>query len=167
MFDIRLADFPRDLECVRALFRDYAASLDISLDFQDFDSELLGLPGQYALPRGRLLLAWPAGEALGEAVGCVALRPLEGPICEMKRLYVSPRARASGLGRRLAEDICAHARTAGYSRMRLDTLPSMSAARRVYGSLGFRPIPSYCFNPVPDTVFLERDLLEAVRGEVS
>jgi predicted N-acetyltransferase YhbS len=82
----------------------------------------------------------------------------------MKRLYVSPRARASGLGRRLAEDICAQARAAGYHRMRLDTLASMSAARRVYESLGFQAISPYCFNPIPDTAFLELDLSQAVRA---
>ena len=158
MFDIIPAEFPQDLDCVQALFRDYAASLDISLAFQDFDSELLGLPGDYVPPAGRLLLAWQASEA----VGCVALRPLEGEMCEMKRLYVSPRARAGGLGRLLAGRICSEARSAGYRRMRLDTLPSMSAARRVYASLGFRPIPPYCYNPVPDAVFLELDLSERV-----
>jgi len=162
MFDIRPAEFPQHLAIVQALFRDYASSLDISLDFQDFDSELLGLPGHYAPPEGRLLLAWRAGEA----VGCVGLRPLEGGVCEMKRLYVSPRARASGLGRQLAEHICAQAHVAGYSRMRLDTLPSMSAARRVYESLGFRAIPPYCFNPVPGAVFLELDLSEGSQRQV-
>lgn len=162
MFDIRPADFPQHLGIVQSLFRAYASSLDVSLDFQDFDSELLGLPGHYAPPEGRLLLAWRAAEA----VGCVALRPLEDGICEMKRLYVSPRARASGLGRQLAEHICEQARVAGYRRMRLDTLPSMSAARRVYESLGFRAIPPYCFNPVPDAVFLELALSEGFQRQL-
>src|SRR5690606_13192278 len=112
--DIRPAEVPRDLDLVRSLFRDYAASIGISLDFQDFDAELDGLPGDYAPPRGRLLLAWQEGEA----IGCVALRPLEPEVCEMKRLYVGPAARASGLGRRLAVRICEEARAAGYSRMR-------------------------------------------------
>ena len=161
MFDITPAVFPRDMGSVLALFRDYAASLDISLAFQDFDFELLNLPGDYAPPAGRLLLAWQASEA----VGCVALRPLESGTCEMKRLYVSPRARAGGLGRLLAGRICNEARSAGYRRMRLDTLPSMAAARRVYASLGFRPIPPYCYNPVPDAVFLELELLEQVEPD--
>jgi GNAT superfamily N-acetyltransferase len=154
VIDIRPARFPEDLESVRSLFGAYAASLPISLAFQDFDSELASLPGDYAPPQGRLLLAWEGGQA----VGCVALRPLESPVCEMKRLYVSPVARSGGLGHRLASRICAEARSAGYLRMRLDTLPSMAAARRVYESLGFRPIAPYCFNPVPDAVFLEADL---------
>jgi ribosomal protein S18 acetylase RimI-like enzyme len=161
VIDIRPAELPADLERVRSLFRAYAASLDISLAFQDFDSELANLPAEYAPPQGRLLLAWQGSQA----VGCVALRPLGDVVCEMKRLYVSPVARSGGLGHRLASRICAEARSAGYRRMRLDTLPSMAAARRVYESLGFRPIAPYCFNPVPDAVFLEADLEEPGRSD--
>jgi ribosomal protein S18 acetylase RimI-like enzyme len=152
--DIRPAEGPHHLANVRRLFRDYADALGISLDFQDFDAELAQLPGDYAPPQGRLLLAWQADEA----VGCVALRPLDEGICEMKRLYVSPAARATGLGRRLAQRICDEARAAGYERMRLDTLSTLTAARRLYEGLGFRPIPPYCFNPIPDAIFLELDL---------
>lgn len=159
--EIKSAEFPRDLDAVRGLFRDYADSLGISLEFQSFEAELAGLPGDYAPPRGRLLLAWQAGRA----VGSVALRPLEPDICEMKRLYVSPAARATGLGRQLASRICDEARAAGYRRMRLDTLATMSAARRVYEALGFRPIDPYCFNPFPDAVFLERDLTRAAEQQ--
>jgi ribosomal protein S18 acetylase RimI-like enzyme len=151
--DIRPVEIPRHLGLVRGLFRDYADALGISLDFQDFEAELAGLPGDYAPPRGRLLLAWQADEA----VGCVALRPLEQGICEMKRLYVSPAARATGLGRRLAHRICDEARAAGYDRMRLDTLSTMTPARRLYEALGFRPIPPYYFNPIPGAVYLELD----------
>jgi len=156
MIQINPAALPQHLDLVRRLFRDYAASLPVSLDFQDFDSELAALPGDYQPPGGRLLLAWHEDQA----VGCVALRPLERGICEMKRLYVTPAARATGLGRRLAERICSEARAAGYLRMRLDTLASMSVARRVYRSLGFRGIDPYCFNPLPDAVFLELDLTQ-------
>ena len=159
MPDIRPAEFPQHLDLARGLFRDYAASLGISLEFQDFESELADLPGDYAPPAGRILLAWQEGQA----VGCVALRPLEDGICEMKRLYVSPIARASGLGRRLANRICMEARAAGYRRMRLDTLASMTAARRLYAAIGFLPIPAYCYNPVPGAIFLDLDLSEPAR----
>ena len=158
---IQPADFPRHLDVVRGLFRAYADSLGISLDFQDFDAELASLPGDYCPPRGRLLLAWQQDQA----VGCVALRPLEPGICEMKRLYVSPAARSGGLGRRLAARICEEGRLAGYRCMRLDTLSTMTAARRLYESLGFRPIGPYCFNPIPGAVYLERDLASSHRGE--
>ena len=158
--DIRPAEGPRHLDLLRGLFRAYAASIGVSLDFQDFDAELEGLPGDYAPPRGRLLLAWQEGEA----IGCVALRPLEPEVCEMKRLYVGPAARASGLGRRLAVRICEEARAAGYSRMRLDTLSTMTAALGLYESLGFRPIPAYYFNPIPGAVYLELDLTRFPRS---
>lgn len=154
MPDIRPAELPRQLELVRDLFCAYAASLDISLAFQDFESELATLPGDYAAPAGRLLLAWQEGQP----VGCVALRLLENDIGEMKRLYVRPQARATGLGHRLARRICQEARAAGYRRIRLDTLSTMTSARRLYATLGFRPIPAYCFNPIPGAVFLELDL---------
>lgn len=152
--DIRPARLPQDLAQVRGLFHAYAGSLGISLEFQAFETELAALPGDYAPPRGRLLLAW----GKGQAIGCVALRPLEDGICEMKRLYISPAGRGGGLGHLLAARICQEARAAGYGRMRLDTLASMIAARRVYARLGFRPIPPYCYNPFPDAVFLELDL---------
>ena len=154
---IRAAGLPKDLETVRELFRDYAASLGISLDFQDFDAELAGLPGDYAPPSGRLLLAWRDGLA----VGCVALRRFEDDICEMKRLYLRPEARGTGIGRDLAVRICREAGEAGYTRMRLDTLPAMASAQRLYGELGFREIAPYRFNPIPGTAYLELDLSRA------
>jgi ribosomal protein S18 acetylase RimI-like enzyme len=152
--DIRPAEIPHHLDIVRGLFRDYVNALGVSLDFQDFDAELADLPGDYAPPPGRLLLAWQAQEP----VGCVALRPLEPGICEMKRLYIKPTVRQTGLGKRLAQRICDEARAAGYERMRLDTLSTMTAALRLYRSLGFREIAPYCYNPLPGAVFLELDL---------
>ena len=160
MTAIRPARFPDDLEQVRLIFREYADSLDVDLCFQGFESELAGLPGMYAEPQGRLLLA----EDEGEVVGCVAMRPLEGNVCEMKRLYVRPAGRGRHLGRRLATEICRTARQAGYERMRLDTLASMRQAQQLYRSLGFRPIPPYVFNPIEGAMYMELDLAAAQLG---
>ena len=143
-----------DVEAVRKLFREYADGLGVDLSFQDFEAELQSLPGKYAPPAGRLLLAWMQGAA----VGCVALRRVDLTSCEMKRLYVRPQARGERLGRRLAERICAEARAAGYARICLDTLPSMQPAQALYRSLGFAPIPPYVFNPIAGTQFMARDL---------
>ncbi len=135
---------------VRTLFEEYAAALGVDLGFQDFERELAELPGDYAPPGGRLLLALDP-----EPVGCVALRPYEPGTCEMKRLYVRPEYRGTGLGRRLVEAIVAAGRDAGYERMRLDTMPSMEAARALYRSLGFVEIEAYRFNPVHGTTYFE------------
>ena len=142
------------LEAVRALFLEYAASLDFDLCFQGFERELAGLPGAYAPPRGRLLLATVAGEA----AGCVGLRPLagNGDACEMKRLYVRPAFLGQGLGGRLARAVIAEARSIGYGRMLLDTVPDrMAAATALYRRLGFREIPPYYANPIPGATYLE------------
>lgn len=133
--------------------RDYAASLDIDLGFQDFAAEVAGLPGSYARPDGVMLIAW----AEGEMAGIVAYRRHERASCEMKRLYVRPGFRGSGLGRRLCEALIAEARAHGYRRMLLDTVASMAAARRLYEALGFRPIPPYYDNPLPGAAYLALD----------
>ena len=143
-----------EVPAARELFREYADALGIDLSFQHFDEELAGLPGAYAPPAGRLLLAIEADRA----AGCVGVRPLEPPICEMKRLYVRPAWRGGGLGRRLAAAAVEASRELGYTRVRLDTLPTMGAAMDLYRSLGFREIEPYTVNPVPGTRFLELDL---------
>jgi putative acetyltransferase len=143
-----------DLATARELLLEYAASLGFDLGFQDFDAELRSLPGEYAPPRGALLLA----RSDSRAVGCVAVRPLDPEACEMKRLYVRPSARGIGAGRALAEAAVAAGRRCGYSCMRLDTVPSMETARALYRSLGFREIAPYRFNPIPGTSFMELDL---------
>jgi ribosomal protein S18 acetylase RimI-like enzyme len=143
--------FPRDGGTVRALFREYAESLGVDLGFQGFEQEVAALPGKYAEPAGRILLAWRGEQALG----CVAMRPLQAAgDCEMKRLYLRPAARGEQLGRKLAGAICAAAREAGYRRICLDTLPTMGAAQGLYASLGFVPIAPYVFNPIEGTKYL-------------
>jgi len=159
MIEVRSAELPGDLDEARRLFREYAGSLSVDLAFQDFEAELAALPGKYTPPGGRLLLAWRGAEA----VGCVALRPSEGRDCEMKRLYVRPEARGERLGRRLAERIVEEARSAGYSRMRLDTLPTMTPAIRMYREMGFQPIDPYVYNPVPGAIFLALELRAGIR----
>ncbi|HET7855580.1 MAG TPA: GNAT family N-acetyltransferase [Gaiellaceae bacterium] len=153
-FEIVEGSTPERVGDARVLFGEYAASLGFDLEFQGFDDELRGLPGDYAPPAGRLLLALVGGEA----AGCVALRALEPGICEMKRLYVRAAHRGAGLGRALAEAIVAEGRAAGYELMRLDTVPQMREARELYASLGFREIEPYRFNPIPGTSFMELDL---------
>jgi ribosomal protein S18 acetylase RimI-like enzyme len=152
--DVLPAATSDDVDAARRLFLDYASSLGFDLGFQDFDAELRGLPGEYAPPGGALLLAREAGTA----VGCVALRPLATGTCEMKRLYVAPAGRGRGVGRALVREIVAVARELGYRRMRLDTVPSMTAARALYRSFGFREIEPYRYNPIPGTSFMELDL---------
>jgi putative acetyltransferase len=151
---VRRATTPADFAAVRGLFQEYAASLGFNLHFQQIDEELAGLPGGYAPPGGCLLL----GVVDGVPAGCVGVRPLEGDVCEMKRLYVRPDARRRSLGRALAKEAIRFAARAGYRRMRLDTLPAMDRARALYESLGFMPIPPYRYNPIPGTLYLELDL---------
>jgi ribosomal protein S18 acetylase RimI-like enzyme len=143
---------PTEVEAVAALLREYAASLGLDLGFQGFSEELAGLPGDYTPPRGALFLALDDGVA----VGCVGLRPLAWPrIAELKRLYVRPHDRGHGLGTLLSQAALSVAREAGYRLVRLDTLPTMLAARRLYKALGFSEIEAYRFNPVPGTRYME------------
>lgn len=154
MLTLHLASVPGDLETVRDLFQEYQASLDLDLGFQGFPSEVRGLPGPYAPPGGRLLLArWN-----GEPVGCAALRSFEGSRCEMKRLYVRPSGRGHGVGRALVTRILEEAGAVGYAEVVLDTLPTMTEAQGLYLAFGFRDIPPYRPNPVPGARFMGRRL---------
>jgi ribosomal protein S18 acetylase RimI-like enzyme len=142
------------IELTRRLFVEYAESLGFGLCFQDFERELAGLPGDYAAPSGGLLLA----VSDNHIAGCVALRSLEGKVCEMKRLYVRPRYRGHHIGRELAVRIIKMAKKIDYSYMRLDTVPVMGEAIALYRSLGFHEIPPYRHNPVPGALFMELKL---------
>jgi GNAT superfamily N-acetyltransferase len=162
--EIREARTAFEVEQARALFQEYAAALGVDLCFQGFAEELATLPGGYAPPLGRLLLAGPAGAPLG----CIALRPLRAPdepttgsvqACgEVKRLYVRPECRGTGCGRELAERVIDEARRIGYRELKLDTLATMVSAQRLYRSLGFVPCAPYYPNPLPGVVYLSRRL---------
>ncbi len=158
--EIRLVapDTPELLAAARAIFREYAASLDVDLCFQGFEAELAALPGDYAAPAGQLLLA----EVDGALAGCGAFRPLPeadyANACEMKRLYVRPAFRRFGLGRLVAQRLLDDARRAGYSHMLLDTLDDMESARELYASLGFEDVPPYYYNPIPGAHYLRARL---------
>ena len=145
---------PAQVTQARELFLEYAQSLGFSLCFQNFDKELADLPGDYAPPSGRLLLA----TLEGQLAGCVALHKLAGAdgACEMKRLYLRPQFRGKGLGRVLAGRIISEARALGYRRMRLDTVePVMRDAVAMYRRLGFHEIAPYCANPIPGALYME------------
>ncbi|MGA9640705.1 MAG: GNAT family N-acetyltransferase [Terriglobales bacterium] len=149
------ASTPAQIAQVRELFLEYASSLGFSLCFQNFDRELKELPGDYAPPDGRLLLA----ECGSELAGCVALHKIGTGICEMKRLYVRPQFRGRGLGRTLAERLIAEAPEIGYERMRLDTVePVMKDAVAMYRRLGFREIAPYRDNPIAGALYMELSL---------
>jgi ribosomal protein S18 acetylase RimI-like enzyme len=154
---IRRATSPQDLDCARNLFEAYAASLEFDLGFQGFSDELERFPGEYTPPDGCLLIA----EGEGGIGGCVGLRKIEDGVCEMKRLYVAPALRGRGAGRALAIAVIEEGRRLGYDRMRLDTVPSMTAARALYSSLGFTPIEPYRHNPVQGTAYMECALSRA------
>lgn len=153
---IKHAQTPAEIEGVRDLFREYEAFLGEDLCFQSFEDELAGLPGKYASPSGALLI----GTKAGVTVGCVAVRALDDRACEIKRLFVKPDARGTGLGKQLACKIIAVARELGYSLMRLDPLDRLTEAMRLYETLGFRRTESYYDNPLPGVVYWELDLIK-------
>ncbi len=152
------AQQPDDLDLIRGIFREYAGTLNVDLAFQDFETELGGLPGEYAEPRGALVLA----RVDGEVAGCCALRPADSAdypnAAEMKRLYVRKPFRGFGLGRLLTEHILDQARLAGYSTVLLDTLDDMEAARALYEDLGFTEIPPYYHNPYAGAHYLKVEI---------
>jgi putative acetyltransferase len=152
---------PEGVEQARQLFQEYAASLGFHLCFQSFDKELAGLPGDYAPPDGRLLLA----EHEGKIAGCVALHKLSDGVCEMKRLYVRPEFRGKALGRALAERVLAEASAMGYARMRLDTIMGkMDPAIALYRTLGFQEVAPYRENPIPGAIYMELKLDAGATG---
>jgi putative acetyltransferase len=151
---IRHATGETDIAVARRLFEEYAAWIAIDLSFQNFAQELRLLPGEYAPPQGALFLAW----ADARPAGCVAVRRIDDDDCEMKRLYVRDAFRGVSAGERLAREAIEWARAAGYRQMRLDTLPSMRAAHKLYERLGFVETPAYRFNPVEGTRFLALSL---------
>jgi GNAT superfamily N-acetyltransferase len=154
MCQLHDAKFPDDYQAVKDIFLEYVRSPSVSLDFQDYQAEFADLPGKYAPPCGRLLLAWKDGCL----VGCAALRQVDAATCEMKRVYVRPAARGTQLGRRLVEHLIQEARIAGYTRLCLDVLPEFTSAQNLYRSLGFEDAAPVTFNPIPGAKFLALDL---------
>jgi len=153
--DLRHIQSGPDLEEVRGLFLEYAHALNFNLCFQNFDKELKQLPGPFGMPHGRLILC----KVEGTTAACIALKPLEAGICEMKRLFVRPEFRGQRLGVQLAEYIIGEARAIGYSAMRLDTIRgTMDNAIDLYRSLGFKEIPPYYENPIPNACYMELKL---------
>ncbi len=148
------AETKQQIEKIKELFLEYAKSLDFELCFQNFDKELADLPGFYSPPEGRLFLA----ELNGEIAGCIALRKLEEGICEMKRLCVKPQFRGHNIGKLLVEKLIEEAKIIGYKKMRLDTVPSMQTAQKLYKSIGFKEISPYRLNPVHGAVYMELKL---------
>jgi ribosomal protein S18 acetylase RimI-like enzyme len=147
-----------ELAATIELFRAYAASLDVDLAYQDFEGEMAAMPGKYAPPGGELLLA---RDASGAPIGAVGLRPIEpSGCCEMKRLYVLPEDRGSGLGKALVAATILEAKRIGYREIRLDTLPSMSGAMALYRKLGFEPMAPYYETPIAGTTFMRRSLAD-------
>jgi putative acetyltransferase len=151
MIKVIQAKSEKELNIIRKLFTEYTNWLGFDLSFQNFEKEFAELPGKYALPKGRLLLAFDNNKI----AGCVGLRELAKGICEMKRMYVKPKYRRKGIGRSLAIAVIEEARKIGYRRMRLDTVPWMKEAIKLYLSLGFKKIKPYRYNPIKGSLFLE------------
>jgi ribosomal protein S18 acetylase RimI-like enzyme len=154
MLKIIQAESESELNHIRELFKEYTDSLGFDLSFQNFEQEFAELPGKYASPQGRLLLAIDDDKI----VGCVGLRKLEKNICEMKRLYIRPQFRGKKFGRTLAQKVVDEARLIGYKYMRLDTVPWMNEAIALYRSMGFNEISPYRYNPIKDTLYFELKL---------
>jgi len=154
MLEIIEAQSDYEIQTIRKLFEEYASSLNFNLSFQNFDEELNNLPSEYASPDGSLMLALHNGSP----AGCVGLRKITNDVCEMKRLYVRDNFRGLQIGKSLTEKIIAEAKRIGYKKMRLDTVPSMKAARKLYKSLGFYKTDAYRYNPVEGTIYMELDL---------
>ena len=150
MTTIRHARFPADTAAVLGIWREYIESPSVRLDYQDYEAEFADLPGKYASPAGRLLVA----ERFGTLEGCVALRKVTAEICEMKRLYVRPRARGLSIGLGLVEQLIAEAKAQGYAEMRLDVLAEFGKARALCCKMGFVAADPVTFNPLPGTAFL-------------
>lgn len=155
-YTVKPARTTDDILAITDLFKDYTAWLNLDLTFQDYAAELASLPGKYAPPTGALYIARSSD---GVPLGCVALRPMDQPdVCEMKRLYLSPKGRGLGLGKRLVREVLNEAKKIRYKRMRLDTLPRMQEAIALYEKMGFVRIEPYYETPLRETVFLEIDL---------
>lgn len=158
---IKQAETEPEIEAVRELFREYHEFLNADLCFQSFEEELNSLPGKYVQPDGKILI----GLLDKKIVGCVAVRRLEETVCEMKRLYVRPETRGTGLGRKLTEQIIEAARDLGYQTMRLDTLDRLSEAMNLYEKLGFRKTVAYYKNPLSGVIYWELDLKQITSSE--
>lgn len=154
------ARFPEDLPEVLSIFREYVFSASVVFDPQEYEGEFASLPGRYAEPQGRVLLACDAGGV----VGCAALRPMDRHTCELKRVYVRPSARGHHTGRRLVQHLIEHARGRGYTTMRLDVLPEFVIAHRLYESLGFEAVEALGHHPVPGTRFMALTLQTGLAG---
>lgn len=154
MLKVYQAESAHDIEIVRKLLREYQAALGVDLCFQGFEAELARLPGTYAPPTGRLLIA----SMSNQPIGCVALQRIDPRRGEMKRLYVRPSARGLGVGRALTDEILRHAAGIGYAEVVLDTLPSMREAQQLYEQIGFDEIEPYRLNPIPGTRYLRKQL---------
>lgn len=163
MIEIVNATSPEQIATAGKLFFEYAASIKVSLCFENLDKEVAGLPGLYASPHGRLLLAMSGSRV----AGCIALKKVDDDVCEMKRLFVRQELRGQGIGKKLTRAIWEEALALGYKRMRLDTLPSMKEAIAMYRSLGFQPIPPYRELPVPGALFMEVELNRTLYSQES